>query len=287
MPDETTNTDTPAPAPIDLVVAEPSIVAEPEPVAVVEPVIESASLGTPEEVSATRIDAFPDAPLSENIDSPAVETVVEPSVVAEQPVVAETTPVAIVPTPVADVPVGSAVVEQVVAVEQPGLGVSEETSATRTDAFPGAPLSENISSPMSQEPVVPQSGDLGLTPQLPVNEALTSEGTPEKQPAEQPSAPVVFTPEPIREPVKDSVPLKNIARELLIKARNSIQFRKRKKLDRIMGLFVKQVSVTNDDAEKLLHISDATASRYLGILEKESKVKQVGRAGRWVSYTKV
>ncbi len=37
----------------------------------------------------------------------------------------------------------------------------------------------------------------------------------------------------------------SLARKLLIKARNAIQFRKRKKLDRVMTLFLKQSKITN------------------------------------------
>lgn len=105
----------------------------------------------------------------------------------------------------------------------------------------------------------------------------------EKQPVEQPFALESIVPETTLKPVEAITPRKNIARELLVLARNSIQFRKRKKLDRIMGLFAKQVSIVNDDVEKLLHISDATASRYLGILEKDGKIKQV-RQGRAVGF---
>jgi predicted HTH transcriptional regulator len=45
--------------------------------------------------------------------------------------------------------------------------------------------------------------------------------------------------------------------------------------------------ITNDEVEKLLHISDASATRYLSALEKEGKIKQVGRTGAGVAYTKV
>lgn len=234
MPDETINTDVSASAPalVEPVVTEPSIVADPEPVAVVEPVI----VATPTE--------------------PVVETVAEPSIVSEVQVAPEPEP-----------PV-------LATVEAPTPVVAEDTQAPEQ-------IAETV-----QPSVLAPVGDLGLTPQLPVNEALTPENTPEKQPLEQPSVPAVLAPEPAPEPARAGIPLKNIARELLVKARGSIQFRKRKKLDRIMGLFAKQASITNDDAEKLLHISDATACRYLGILEKEGKVKQFGTAGRWVSYVK-
>ncbi len=74
-------------------------------------------------------------------------------------------------------------------------------------------------------------------------------------------------------------------RELLVKARDAIAFRKRKKLDQVMGLLAKRTGVTNDDVEKLLHVSDATATRYLSILEKEGKIKQTGK-GKGVLYVK-
>lgn len=43
----------------------------------------------------------------------------------------------------------------------------------------------------------------------------------------------------------------------------------------------------NDDIEKLLGVSDATAERYLDELEKEGLVRQVGQTGRQVYYEKV
>ena len=49
----------------------------------------------------------------------------------------------------------------------------------------------------------------------------------------------------------------------------------------------KKGGVTNDEVEKLLHISDATATRYLEQLEKEGKVKQEGRTGKSVSYSRI
>lgn len=110
---------------------------------------------------------------------------------------------------------------------------------------------------------------------------------------------------PVNEPLVAPVPVgvvgsvANLARELLVGARQALQSRKRKKLDRIMALFEKQANVvqssgrvslpqvTNDEVEKLLHVSDATATRYLKILEKEGKIKPSVKTGKGVSYTKV
>jgi predicted transcriptional regulator len=84
------------------------------------------------------------------------------------------------------------------------------------------------------------------------------------------------------EPIKTQ----SFIRGLLEKAKLAIQRKKRKKLDKIMSMFLKQASITNDEVEKYLHISDATATRYLSILVKEGKIKQNGKTGKSVSYTK-
>jgi predicted HTH transcriptional regulator len=80
---------------------------------------------------------------------------------------------------------------------------------------------------------------------------------------------------------------KNLVREILAKAQQVIQFRKRKKLDKIMSLFLKQSKITNDEVEKFLHVSDATATRYLSILEKEGRIRQNGKTGHMVSYSRI
>lgn len=80
---------------------------------------------------------------------------------------------------------------------------------------------------------------------------------------------------------------RSFIQELLEKAKLAIQGRKRIKLDKIMNLFAKQTNITNDEVEKYLHVSDATATRYLSILEKEGKIKQEGKTGKGVLYTKL
>src|SRR3989338_11341450 len=74
--------------------------------------------------------------------------------------------------------------------------------------------------------------------------------------------------------------IKNSVREVLAKAQLAIQNKKRKKLDSILTLFAKRTNITNDEVEKFLHVSDATATRYLSQLKKENKIKQVGKTGR-------
>jgi len=64
------------------------------------------------------------------------------------------------------------------------------------------------------------------------------------------------------------------------------QARMRSRIDRLFQEITTKGKISNDEMEKLLHVSDATATRYLEILEKEGKIKQVGKTGRGVSYTK-
>jgi hypothetical protein len=112
------------------------------------------------------------------------------------------------------------------------------------------------------------------TAQIPVNEPFTPEPEVKSEPLKT-------------EPETFSQPKISLARELLTKARNAIQFRKRKKLDKIMALFLKKSKITNDEVREFLYVSDATAERYLNTLEKENKIKQVGKTGHAVSYSRI
>ena len=63
---------------------------------------------------------------------------------------------------------------------------------------------------------------------------------------------------------------------------------KKKHLEAILELFASgSGSVTNNQVEKMLGISDASAERYLDELEKMGKIRQVGTAGTAVSYEKI
>jgi len=178
---------------------------------------------------------------------------------------------------------------------------------------PVEPVSESIQAPESQTAQIPVNEPLATEPEIkaePVAEIIPeeikpTETTPEELP---PSASLPeekslasFEPEPVSEPIQpepkpipEIIPTvaiisksKSLARELLVKARNMIQFRKRKKLDKIMTLFAKQTKITNDEVEKFMHVSDATATRYLSQLEKEGKIKQSGKTGKSVFYSKI
>ncbi len=55
----------------------------------------------------------------------------------------------------------------------------------------------------------------------------------------------------------------------------------------IIAAFAGKGQLTNDEVQKLLGVSDATATRYMDELEKEGKVKQVGPTGQNVYYERI
>jgi len=193
---------------------------------------------------------------------------------------------------------------------------SEENSIPPSPQEPTEPAPENIahSKPSDaplEAPEAPgdgfpvKSNDIPPSNSTPIeteNEQKTEEKQAENKPDSEPKkAPEPETAQiPVNEPLENETktsneqakpvreqPKSNLARELLISARNAIQFRKRKKLDKVMFLFLKQSKITNDEVEKFLHVSDATATRYLSQLEKEGKIKQNGKTGKGVSYSRI
>ncbi|QSH39538.1 winged helix-turn-helix domain-containing protein [Candidatus Kaiserbacteria bacterium] len=60
--------------------------------------------------------------------------------------------------------------------------------------------------------------------------------------------------------------------------------RKRKRLDKILTLYIDNDEITNSDVRELLNVSDATATRYLDQLEDEGKIEQIGETGMNVFY---
>jgi len=54
--------------------------------------------------------------------------------------------------------------------------------------------------------------------------------------------------------------------------------------ERILKELQDKDKITNNDVEKLLGVSDATATNYLQELEDEGKIKQIGKTGSGVYY---
>jgi hypothetical protein len=132
---------------------------------------------------------------------------------------------------------------------------NDNSEPTPTESNPPKPENPD-STEVIPEPSDPTNTTQTQTPQMPANEPFVIEQNP------------------------------SFLRRLLIKAQESIQFRKRKKLDKIMSMFETKSKITNDEVEKILHVSDATATRYLTILKQENKIKQEGKTGKAVFYSK-
>lgn len=131
------------------------------------------------------------------------------------------------------------------------------------------------------------------TAHIPANEPNATEPPPSlpvsvghSEPMPEPQDPVETEPTQHTAPATIIAPVVNLARDLAVKARAVIQSRKRKKLDKILILLDSKKHIGNDDVEKLLRVSDATATRYLTQLEKEGKIIQVGRTGKSVQYVR-
>ena len=151
------------------------------------------------------------------------------------------------------------------------------------EVVPDAPTPEPAPIAMPEpipEPIQPEIIPEPQTAQIPANEPIVPAPEPFPEPPPQP-APQAQVPAPV------FAPIANFARDLAVKARAVIQGRKRKKLDKILEFVITKGSVTNDQVEKLLHVSDATATRYLTQLEKEGKLKQEGKTGKSVKYLKL
>jgi len=145
-------------------------------------------------------------------------------------------------------------------------------------------LNTNPAPPATDTPVAPVE-TLIETPAVP---------TPPTTPASEPITPVEPT-STVAEAMVDKPPsppalapvADNTIQRLLAKAKEKIQFRKQAKLEKIMVFAKAQGGVTNDQAQKLLRVSDATASRYLAQLVKSGRLRLVKAVGRGARYAPI
>ena len=151
-----------------------------------------------------------------------------------------------------------------------------EDDASQSAGEPAAAASQSSAEPASE-----------LTPE-PVSEPKIE---PETVPASEASTAHSGQNEPFSPPREPLSPTQtsqqSSGREYLAKGRPARTARKQKNIQKILGLFTTKSTITNDDVEKFLHVSDATATRYLNALEKEGKIRQVGKTGRFVVYEKI
>ena len=152
-------------------------------------------------------------------------------------------------------------------------------TAPAVDA-PVAPVEAPIETPVAPAPPsepVPE-------PIVPAATTATADKPVETIPAPVSPAPAPTPPTPPPPPAPAPV-ADNVIQRLLAKAKEKIQFRKQAKLEKIMVFAKAQGGVTNDQAQKLLRVSDATASRYLAQLTKNGRLRLVKAVGRGARYT--
>lgn len=131
-----------------------------------------------------------------------------------------------------------------------------------------SPDSATVTPPFAQQAEPTQPTSSASTPS-------SSEARPAQKMETLPTATESVTP-----------PVPSFITSLLIKARAMIQIRKRNKLDKIMEMLSRAGKVSNNDVRKLLRVSDATATRYFDILEREGKIQRMGK-GEATYYAKI
>ncbi len=88
--------------------------------------------------------------------------------------------------------------------------------------------------------------------------------------------PEAVTTSEIMQPARSPTSGKEFLKSLLPKLREKLAGRTEKRLSKIMELARKKGEIQNDDVEKLLHVSDATATNYLKKLVDRGELKVSG-----------
>ena len=157
--------------------------------------------------------------------------------------------------------------------------------ATTGQALPSEPITEIPTAQMGRsEPLATTASARASAEAQPVEAPIMPPTTPEPQPAQPMTA---SSPVPAQAQAIITLAPQSRLRDFLTKAAEVIRGRKAKKLDKIMQAIENKGKISNDEVEKLHRVSDATATRYLSELEKQGRIKQEGKTGHAVSYSKI
>lgn len=179
---------------------------------------------------------------------------------------------------------------------QPTTADAESSGESKPEPAPEASPTSDVgsdsapASPDKQEPIsenIPETKPVAEIPQPAENEIKIPE----------PNITVTKTPQPSQDATAgkaDTVTITEVMQPEVSKQKNlwqkfleKVSFNKKKKLEKIMKGIETAGKITNDDVEKNLRVSHATATRYLDILEKEGKIRQVGKTGKYTYYEKI
>jgi len=108
------------------------------------------------------------------------------------------------------------------------------------------------------------------------NEAPISEPVQSAPVEVFPSAPSTQTPPVPQQQSPAQQDQTGFIHALLAKAQAKIQSNKQKKLDKIILFAQKKKIIANEDVQKILHVSSATATRYLVKLVQQGRLTRVG-----------
>jgi len=162
--------------------------------------------------------------------------------------------------------------------------IPAESTPTPTPTEQSAPalVPDLVPTPTPIPPSEPAPTSPIITPSITTSTnppPVTTSTTPPSEevvppPTTESSTTSIFPPPPHQ-------PLLTSLSTLLATARGIIQKHRNEKLEKIMELALKQrgkgKTITNDDVEKLLRVSDKTSTRYLNILTKQGRLKKSGQ----------
>lgn len=155
--------------------------------------------------------------------------------------------------------------------DEPQNPVSEENSVPVSPQEPmtDAPIPQTDSTPADMPSVAPEGSGEAVTA-VPVEDQNGAVNEPESQ-----------APAPLESAMAQTQPLAQqdkagLIHDLFVKAQAKIQFNKQKKLDKLAKFAQEKGTITNDDVQKLLRVSDATATRYLVKLVEQGRLTRVG-----------
>jgi hypothetical protein len=148
---------------------------------------------------------------------------------------------------------------------------------------PSTPPAEDqnppINQPESDEPeqsISTPSEPQAPTDNNPASESISTQSAPV-------SAPTPLTPTAPQAQSSAQQNQTSFIRALLAKANAKLGSNRQKKLDKLMLLAQKKGFITNEQAQDLLHCSDATATRYLPKLVQQGRLNRTD-GSHWVKY---
>jgi len=159
---------------------------------------------------------------------------------------------------------------------------NEETETPKEETLPKE--TPSTEAPV-EAPQIEQETPAEKAPQESPKEEIPKESQAKETPSEtqpevkEPQVEIREIPQgapPVTQPEVSAQPEPSRLRQLWQRFLESLKERKTKRLEKILQIAREKGEITNDDVEKLLRVSDKTATRYLNELVREGKLKRLG-----------